>query len=105
MIFEEMIKRIEQIKQIKHNNNLENDIIIALFKRFIYYISDYHYLFRIKCTVCCKNVKYSLQEKCFFPPFYKRYIIEDFNNKDKKKTEENCFYHEECFRHKALPCI
>ncbi len=102
---------LDEKKYLKENRDSLNDAILEFCKRFLYYLSDYKDIFKTKCALCGKIVKYSLQEKCFFPPYYKIYKVREFKNsaefRDKNNTEENSklFYHEECFAKIAHPCI
>lgn len=96
-IYEILLDIFEDTKYIKNRNFLfENDLLIELCKRFLYYINDYRQIFKTKCGVCEKIIKYSLNEKCFFPPYYKIYRSRDI----KKNKEDNIklFYHEECYK-------
>ena len=104
-LFEERIYQINQAIYEEARNILKKsylNLLIEFCKRFIYYIYDYNKLFKTKCSVCEKVVKYSVKEKCFFPPYYK--IYRERNN---KINEDNLklFYHEECFRKIALPYL
>lgn len=74
------------------------DILAKIYNNFLHYIYDYDKLFNIKCGLCNKIVKYSLQEKCFYPPYYKIYDEIEINQKLKTKGEKTLFYHEECFK-------
>ena len=96
-IYEILFEIFEDIKYIKKESFLfGNDLLIELCKRFLYYINDYRKIFKIKCGVCEKVIKYNLNEKCFFPPYYKIY-----RNRDTKKNigdNIKLFYHEECYK-------
>mgnify|MGYP006873080114 CR=1 FL=1 len=76
------------------------DVLIEFCKRFIYYIHDYNKLFTAKCSICGNSAKFSLKEKCFFPPFYKIYkekeLIDSINNS--KGNSINLFSHAECLK-------
>lgn len=96
----------KDINNIKKEDNFLKEYLVEFCKRFIYYIHDYNRLFKTKCGICENIVKYSINEKCFFPPYYKIYrerSMRDFykNNEDKIKL----FYHEECLRKINLPCL
>ena len=94
-------KIIDETKLFRKNNIFDDFILIEFCKRFIFYIHDYNQLFKTKCQICEKIVKYSAKEKCFFPPYMKVYKEKEyifFKN-------ENLFYHEECFRRIALPSL
>ena len=96
---------------INNLNNIEKNskgelMLIKLIMQFIEYINGYDKLFNIKCLICNKYVKYSINEKCFFPPYYKQFILgtqkSEFLNKLKPKDKNtdnnvNLFTHEECF--------
>ena len=89
---------IKTILDEKKKIIVEKDVIIELCKRFIYYIYDYNNIFKTKCGICNKIVKYSLSEKCFYPPYIKIYKERDnFINKINNE-ETKLFYHEECYK-------
>lgn len=88
----------------KRNDFFGEDVLIELCKRFINYIYDYNKLFKTKCAVCNKIVKYSLTEKCFLPPYLKIYK-EVFNLKNSLEENINSFFHEECFKKIASESI
>ena len=76
----------------------EEDALIEFCQKFIYYIHDFDNIFKTKCGICQKIIKYSFQEKCFYPPYFKLYK-ERGNFISKNNNEENnFFYHEECLR-------
>lgn len=83
----------------ERNDFFGKDVLIEFCKRFISYIYDYNNLFNTKCAVCDKIAKYSLTEKCFFPPYYK--IYKEVSNL-RYNIEENPFFHEECFKKISL---
>jgi hypothetical protein len=81
------------------------EVLIEFCKRFIYYIRDYDNLFTIKCSLCGKSAKFSLKEKCFFPPYYKIYREKEEIDIINKETRNpiNLFYHVECFKKLDYP--
>jgi hypothetical protein len=98
----------EDTKSIKSDNMGKSNLnhLIEFCKRFLYYIHDYTKLYETKCAVCQKIVKYSINEKCFFPPYYKIYRDRTFIDIG-KNSEDNgkLFCHEECLRKIALPYL
>lgn len=107
-IFEFLIIRIffviiEEKKYSKEAKETINDIFLELSKRFLYHISDYKDMTKTKCGLCNKIVKYSVQEKCFFPPYYKKYK-EEFRDRYNPEENSKLFYHEECFKQIANSC-
>lgn len=81
------------------------EVLIEFCKRFIYYIYDYNNLFTEKRSLCGKSAKFSLKEKCFFPPYYKVYKekeeIDIINTETRNPI--NLFYHVECFKKLDYP--
>ena len=111
-------KRIVSIAEIvlkekrMENNNINintgitnNEYLIDILQKFMDYTSDYYKLFKIKCNLCQKNVKYSYIEKCFYPPYYKIYSEREISNLRNNEKTENLFVHEECFKKMALPSL
>ena len=104
---------MNELKNIFFNNRKKYFIeSLILFFEFIY---DYQYIFKIKCLKCNKNVKYSFDDKFFYPPllrdkningFDSKKLMNDIGNgranlkdieKEEKIINENIkFYHEEC---------
>ena len=91
-----IIKKI--FKEKKNKGERKDAFLKEICNKFLDYIYDYDNLFKIKCRACNKIVKYSLQEKCFYPPYYKIYEEIDNNDKANKIGNKSLFYHEECFR-------
>lgn len=105
---------LAEMKNIFFNNRKKYLVeCLILFLEFIY---DYQYLFKIKCSKCNKNVKYSFEDKFFYPPLLKEKNIDNFDNKKLINDIENGrvknigkeekiiiqnikFYHEECAYH------
>jgi len=92
---------LKSITEEKKSIDIEKSIIIEFCKRFIYYIHDYNNLFNTKCGICNKIVKYSINEKCFYPPYIKIYKERD---SIKINNEENIkyFYHDVCYKNMCL---
>ena len=92
---------LKSITEEKKSIDIEKSIMIEFCKRFIYYIHDYNNLFNTKCGICNKIVKYSINEKCFYPPYIKIYKERD---SIKINNEENIkyFYHEVCYKNMCL---
>ena len=104
---------MSELQNIFFNNRKKYLIeCLILFFEFIY---DYQYIFKIKCSKCNKNVKYSFDDKFFYPPllrdkningFDSKKLMNDIGNgkanlkdieKEEKIINENIkFYHEEC---------
>ena len=95
----------EKRRKIKSINN--NEFLNEVLPRFMDYVKDYDKLFKIRCDICTYNLKYSIIEKCFYPPYYKLYINEDIISSKLKKKEKipNLFVHEECYRKLGLPSL
>ena len=95
----------EKRRKIKHINN--NEFLNEVLPRFMDYVKDYDNLFKIKCDICTYNLKYSITDKCFYPPYYKLYLSEDIISSKLKRKEKipNLFIHEECFRKIGLPSL
>lgn len=95
-----IISKILKEKNQIINQPVGKEILIELCKRFIYFIHDFKNLFKVKCSMCGKNAKYSKENKCFFPPYYKIYLDRDIihyiNNVEGSPV--NLFYHKECFK-------
>ena len=64
--------------------------------KLIHLIVGYENLFSNKCSICKKSVKYSINDKCFYPAYYQIYNEKQFNVKDHNGKRD--FYHEECFK-------
>ena len=93
-------------------------ILFLTITEFLKYMCDYDKIFNTECKICNKCIRYSLTEKCFFPPYYK---IIDFskiknqlitkqkpNNNSSEKTEKynySNFVHEECIKRLAVPSL
>ena len=92
---------LKSITEEKKSIDIEKSIIIEFCKRFIYYIHDYNNIFNTKCGICNKIVKYSINEKCFYPPYIKIYKERD---SIKINNEENIkyFYHDVCYKNMCL---
>jgi hypothetical protein len=108
-IFELLIIRIffaiiDERKYSKEAKDTIDDAFLELSKRFLYHISDYKDIPKTKCGLCNKIVKYSVQEKCFFPPYYKKYK-DDFRDRNNPEENSKLFYHEECFKKIGNLCI
>ena len=108
-IFELLIIRIffaiiDERKYSKEAKDTIDDAFLELSKRFLYHISDYKDMPKTKCGLCNKIVKYSVQEKCFFPPYYKKYK-DDFRDRNNPEENSKLFYHEECFKKIGNLCI
>lgn len=100
--------------------NLQNKgelILVQTIIEFVKYIYDYDKIFNTKCMICNKYIRYSLTEKCFFPPYYKVVDYEKEKNQliNKQKTNNNNsihekynyyhFVHEECIMRLAVPAL
>ena len=99
IIYEEK-KNIYKLEKKELDKMYNNEYLIEILKIFVDYINNYDKIFKIKCNICNKLVKYSYNEKCFLPPYYKLYTYKEKLNymiKDKTKTL-NLFVHEECFK-------
>ena len=106
-------------KKYARDNSVNKGEFILLFTLigFIKYIYDYDEIFNTKCIICNKCIKYSLTEKCFFPPYYKILDYEKEKNQlmSKQKINNNnniCekynnyhFVHEECVMRLAVPAL
>lgn len=102
--FLNLIYEDKKRKLLQNLNNspifFDEDSLKELLKKFINYISDYNNIYKTKCSFCENIIKYSLIEKCFFPPFYKVYREKENiqQNKIINENDINLFFHEECFR-------
>lgn len=80
----------------------DNNFLIDILIRFADYLNNYHMIFKTNCNLCCKKLRYSNNEKCFFPPYYKMfwnkefYIPPQFKYNDKNNIP--IFFHEDCFK-------
>ena len=103
-----ILNLIYEEKRRKMNNTNNNNIILfdeEILKdfiiRFINYIYDFNIINKTKCYLCQNIVKFSENEKCFLPPFYKAYKEKEallMNSKNENENEPKLFYHEDCFR-------
>lgn len=90
---------LKEITFEKNNLIVGYETLIECCKRFILYIYDYNQLFKTRCGICEKIVKYSFNDKNFYPPYIKIYNEKEFVINDKNKYKDaKLFYHEECFK-------
>lgn len=108
-----LYNRIRNIfKDLRQREIVCECLLMELIKSYIDFVQNYNEMFKVECGICHKKSKYSFDEKCFFPPYYKVLlkIIKKYDSQIRFINYENnkddlSFTHEECFRKIADPNV